>query len=956
MPAPQSVIDLVHRFESQLASYKSGRYNETELRRDFLDPFFEALGWDVRNTANAAEKYRDVIHESSVEVAGQAKSADYLFKIGATPAFFVEAKKPSVNIETDPAPAFQLKSYAWSKKLPFSILTDFEQLAFYEGYSKPVYDANPAIGRIALFHFKEYLTKWDEIASRISRAAVTTGAFETYVQGIKGKRGTTDVDDAFLAEMERWRDLLAHNIALRNPAITQRELNFTVQTTIDRLIFLRICEDRGIEPEEGLKNATDGIEVYGDLLELFKKADKKYNSGLFHFESEKGRQGYPDTLTPNLKIDDKVFKDILSNLYLPKSPYRFNYFSADILGQVYERFLGKVITMSKTGHRAEIQEKPEVRKAGGVYYTPTYIVDYIVKNTVGELLKDKTPDSFKATPLRVLDPACGSGSFLLGAYQFLMDWYLDWYVQHDPAKHAKGSAPAIIEIPGGWQLTLARKKEILTRHIYGVDIDSQAVEVTKLSLLLKVVENPGQLSLYEERLLPDLAENIKCGNSLIGPDFYENQQGTLFDTEEQYRVNAFDWHKSFPEVFTNEVSGGFDAVIGNPPYGATLDEKNKNYLIHKYPSVSDYETSQYFLIKANSLLNNKGFLGFIVPNTLFLNLFAKKFREHIAKKYAIKKIIDLSNIDVFENATVRTLITILSKTSNKNNIEVFVFNSGHDSVYKDCVNQQELINDDGEWIKILVNHSSSLINKIKDKSISLGSILDISQGLIPYDKYRGHDEKTIKNRIWNSDHKKDETYRRELRGGDVSRFQVIWNGKQWISYGPWLGAPRKPKYFIEPRLLFREITDPKTGLLHVAYCEEEFYNNPGIINCVSMGKNYSLFYLLGISASRLLAYYHFNSSPKANKGVFPKILVNDVRSLPIALIDFSNPSEVAQHDHLVTLVDTMLALHKQLAAARLPDEKERLQRQITSTDHQIDTLVYQLYNLTPEEIAIVEGS
>lgn len=667
MPAPQTVIDLVTRFESQLAAYKSGRYNETELRRDFLDPFFEALGWDVRNTGNASEKYRDVIHESSVEIGGQAKSADYLFKIGETPAFFVEAKKPSVNIETDPAPAFQLKSYAWSKKLPFSILTDFEQMAFYECASKPAYDANPGIGRIALYHFKDYLSKWDEIAARISRSAVTSGAFETFVQGVKGKRGTQDVDDSFLAEMERWRDLLAHNIALRNPTITQRELNFAVQTTIDRLIFLRICEDRGIEPEENLKDATDGIDVYSDLLELFRKADKKYNSGLFHFSAEKNRPGHADTFTPSLKIDDKVFKDILANLYLPKSPYRFNYFSADILGQVYERFLGRVIRLTP-GHTAKVEEKPSVRKAGGVYYTPTYIVDYIVRNTVGELLKDKTPEILKSTPLRVLDPACGSGSFLLGAYQFLMDWYLDWYVQNDPQKHARGASPAVIEVPGGWQLTLDKKKDILTRHIYGVDIDSQAVEVTKLSLLLKVVENPGQLSLFnEERILPDLAENIKCGNSLIGPDFYDGQQGTLFDSEEHYRVNAFDWHKEFKEVFSN---GGFDAVIGNPPWGADFSSMELDFLrkVNSEIIVRMIDSFMYFLYQSSNKISNSGRLGMILPDVFLYQLDNAKLRYYFISRFKIIKLLNMGN--VFEKVIRPSCIIIGEKSPNRDDIAI----------------------------------------------------------------------------------------------------------------------------------------------------------------------------------------------------------------------------------------------------------------------------------------------
>ena len=548
MPAPASIIELVERFASQRTAYKSGKYNETQLRRDFLDPFFEALGWDMTNRQGYSESYREVVNEPSVEVEGQSRAADYAFRVGDRNIFFVEAKKPAVNIETNPEPAFQLKRYGWSAKLSISILTDFEGFAVYDCTKKPKHGESPSVGRVLLYSYQDYISQWDEIYARFSRKAVYSGAFDQFVAGNSSKRGTTDVDDAFLEEMERWREVLAHNIALRNPGLSPRELNTAVQTTIDRLIFLRICEDRGIEPQDSLRNATDGKDVYADLVELFKTADKNYNSGLFHFNSEKGQSSQPDTLTLNLKIDDKVLKDILANLYYPLSPYAFNYIPADILGQVYERFLGKVIRLT-AGHQAKVEEKPEVRKAGGVYYTPTYIVEYIVKHTVGELLKDQTPETLKNKPLRVLDPACGSGSFLLGAYQYLLDWYLDWYVQNDPGRWAKGKNPVVFEGLDGWQLTMEKKKEILLNHIFGVDIDAQAVEVTKLSLLLKVVERPGQLSLLQERILPDLGRNIQCGNSLIGPDYFSGGQLGMFDTEEQYRVNPFDWHKAFPAVF-----------------------------------------------------------------------------------------------------------------------------------------------------------------------------------------------------------------------------------------------------------------------------------------------------------------------------------------------------------------------------------------------------------------------
>ena len=465
-----------------------------------------------------------------------------------------------------------------------------------------------------------------------------------------------------------------------------------------------------------------------------------------------------------------------------------------------------------------------------------------------------------------------------------------------------------------------------------------------------MVEGPGQLSLLYERILPDLSKNIQCGNSLIGPDYYEGQQMALFDEEEQYRVNAFDWQQAFPQIFRE---GGFGAVIGNPPYGASLDKELKIYLNKRYPFAADYETSQYFLIKSNSLLS-KGYLGYIVPNTLFLNINANKFREFLVNNFQINSLSNLSLIDVFSGATVRTAIIILSKLVYSSKPKFMTFTNINEIVLKQEISQKMLVDNDSIWLSAFENNSG-ISQKINEISIPLGDILEISQGLIPYDKYRGHDEYTIKNRIWNSDHKNDDTYKMELRGGDVQRYSVSWNGKQWISYGPWLAAPRKQKYFTEPRLLFREITDPKTGLLHVAYTELEFYNNPAIINCIKIENKYSLFYLLGICASKLLAFYHFSTSPKANKGIFPKILVNDVRKLPIRIIDFNNPTDVTHNERMVNLVQSMLDMHKQFHQPLLPQEKERLQRQIDWTDREIDKLVYELYDLTDEEIKIVEG-
>src|SRR6185369_4459473 len=379
MPAPQIILDLVERFERNREAYKSGSYNETKVRREFIDPFFEALGWDVNNTQGYAEAYKDVIHEDAVKVGGVTKAPDYSFRIGGTRKFFVEAKKPSVQIKDDPAPAFQVRRYAWSAKLPLSIVTDFEELAVYDCRVKPDQKDRSDKARISYYTFRQYADKWNEIAAIFSRDAILKGSFDKYAESHKAKRGTTEVDSAFLEEIESWRDTLAKNIAMRN-TLSVRELNEAVQRTIDRIIFLRIAEDRGIEEYGSLRSICNGPNTFARLRELFYKADDRYNSGLFHFRHEKGEAEPPDSLTISLTIDDKPLKEILKRLYYPDSPYEFAVLPADILGQVYEQFLGKVIRLTGD-HRAVVEDKPEVRKAGGVYYTPTYIVDYIVKNT-----------------------------------------------------------------------------------------------------------------------------------------------------------------------------------------------------------------------------------------------------------------------------------------------------------------------------------------------------------------------------------------------------------------------------------------------------------------------------------------------------------------------------------------------------------------------------------------------
>jgi len=970
-PCPKEVLDLVERFDRNREAYQSGQYNEMQLRQEFLDPLFAALGWDMNNSQGYAEAYKDVIHEDSIKVGADTKAPDYCFRIGGTRKFFLEAKKPSIYIKEDISPAFQLRRYAWSAKLPLSILTDFEEFAIYDTRIKPEKTDKASTARITYFTYKDYAEKWGELASVFSREAVLKGSFDKYAEKSRLKKGTATVDDAFLTEIEDWRDMLAKNIALRNAALSTRELNFAVQRTIDRIVFLRICEDRGIEEYGKLQIQLSGTNVYKRLVQLFSQADDRYNSGLFHFQKEKDRHEEPDKLTPNIAIDDKPLKDILKRLYYPESPYEFSVLSADILGQVYEQFLGKVIRLTE-GHQAKIEDKPEVRKAGGVYYTPKYIVDYIVKNTVGKLIEGKKPKEIEK--VKILDPACGSGSFLLGVYQYLLDWHLKWYINDGPEKWAKGKQPAIFQVPSpgphfpNWHLTPTEKKRILLNNIYGVDIDSQAVEVTKLSLLLKVLEGENnqtlekQYTFLHQRALPDLGDNIKCGNSIIGHD-YEKQQLIKLDKEEIIRVNAFDWENEFPQIME---AGGFDAVIGNPPYGAYLYEQDKEYLTTHYP-LQTYQLDSYliFLERAvRDLLCQNGYYGMIIPNPWLTNILQRSMRKFVVENTRICHIVHFK-FPVFRKVIVDTEVVILQKQNSKNwkaqvtvvdTLQAFLTSPSSSGIKHITHLQKKWFALNGGIINIFTSEEEEAIAaKCASKGASLDALCMINVGIKPYQVGKGtppQTQKTVEDRPFDSDRRLNASYRPYLRGIDIGRYKISPVEPRYLRYGPWLAEPRPAADFDAPmKILMRQ-----TGDSLIAALDTQQYlclNNMHVL--VLKSENYSVQYLLGIINSTLLNWYYHTLNPEVGEAL-AEVKKTNVAKLPIRKVFFTDSKDKAHHDKLVTLVEQMLSLNKQLADVKTDQEKTALQRQINAVDKQIDRLVYELYGLTEEEMRIVEDS
>ena len=994
MAVSKGIVELIERFDYNIDSYRSGSYKEAQLRIEFIDPLFKFLGWDVYNEQGYAEAYKDVIHEDSIKVKGAVKAPDYCFRIGGVRKFFVEAKKPSVSIRDEISPAFQLRRYAWSAKLPLSILTDFEEIAVYDCRIKPVKTDKASVARVLYMDYQHYGDKWDEISSIFSRDAILKGSFDKYVETSKRKHGTAEVDDAFLKEIESWREMLARNIALRNPGLTRRELNYAVQKTIDRIIFLRICEDRGIEDYGELRSLLDGEGVYSRLFRLFERADERYNSGLFHFSKEKDRTEAPDDLTPNLKVDDKHLKELIKRIYYPDSPYEFSVLPADILGQVYEQFLGKVIRLTPK-HRAVIEDKPEVKKAGGVYYTPTYIVDYIVDNTVGKLLKGSTPK--KAASFKILDPACGSGSFLLGAYQHLLNWHRDWYVEDVPEDWAKGRLPRLYkDSTGEWKLTTTERKRILLNNIYGVDIDPQAVEVTKLSLLLRVLEEEtkqtigAQLELYQERALPDLSNNIKCGNSLIGPDFFEQQQINLADREEVYHINAFDWPAEFPKIF-KQKNPGFDAVVGNPPYVRQENIKAHKMYFKKIYEVYDSTADLYSYFIERSLVLTKvhGLFSFIVSNKFTRARYGEKLRKFIPGQSRLLKFIDFGDLPVFANATTYPCVFVLEKEATKkrrenNHITVCKIKSldfasindyekGHSFTYPQNhltpdawlmypSNVEELllkIAKKGKPLKDYCNcmplfgvktglNKVFIVNKKEINTITKGNKLEKSL-FLPYlrgrNVHRYYCEEPNEYLLFTENldppnHQNVMSYLKNYRAELEARTDIRNTSKKW--------------YELRPCSYYDLLQAPKIIYSSVAKRGAFTLDNKGLLidkTCYFIPS--TDMYLLGLLNSRLLFFY-FTSIAVQRRGGYFEYLTEYVSCLPIYSINASSRSEPKLKEQIIGLSEQMLMLTEQMNRAKTAQEKSIFQRQIKATDQQIDQLVYKLYGLSEKEIEVVE--
>ena len=944
--AYKGIEKLIEKFKSNFNQYISQNYNEAKTRIDFIDPFFETLGWDISNKEGLSETYRDVIHEDKLKVGNGIKTPDYSFRIGGNRVFFVEAKRPNINLKEDSKPAYQIRRYAWNCKLGISILSNFKEFVIYDCTKKPNEKDKTTIARLEYINYEDYLNKFDFLYDTFAKINVKKGSLEKYINIIKDKKGVESVDNDFVYMLDNFRIILASNISRLNDFLSEADLNFAVQNIIDRIIFLRVAEDRGLENYDNLKNAcSKGDDFYKNIVKIFKNADKKYNSGLFDFNN--------DYITTKIKIDNKIIKNIIDKLYYPKSPYLFSVIPIEIIGHAYEQFLGKAIVIGKN-HKAKIELKPEIRKAGGVYYTPEYIVDYIVWNTVGNKIKGKKPEEI--TKIKIVDPACGSGSFLLGAYKYLLNYHKEYYSKYGNKKF-KGSKEDVIMENG--ELALWVKKQILINNIFGVDIDANAVEVTKLSLLLKCMEGEtttsimNNQSLFNERALPSIDNNIKCGNSLLSSDFYFNDNMLNINIETKYKINCFDWEKEFVYIFE---SGGFDIVIGNPPYEITLGKRNKEehdilektnqYLKNKYITIQgEINLYKIFAEKMTRLINKSGIVGVIMPTGILTDKSNFNLRNYILNTFSYLQINRFpEKAKVFKNVTQDVSVYIISNNNNlitlKNNLinDYELNNKKYITIPKKIINSLDRIP--------LVNNNKEilLLNKLCNyKTFNETKFISFIEGEIHLTKFKDaiKSKKNSKN-IFNL-----------IRGDSIQRYLFIKSDKDSFidsSIVKKISSSPKLKNINNIRLVYQHIANIQMNrrlIFQLLNTKSYVANSCGyVIN----NSNYNIKYFLSLLNSKLLNWRYKITSSNNN------ILINELYNLPVPILDLSKKSDKEKHDNLVNLVDNIIAFNKKLHEERNPNTLTILKRQVEAIDREIDKIVYELYNLSEEEIALINDN
>jgi hypothetical protein len=983
----KKIQELTESFEGKIDFIKtSGNYKEAQIEDEFIKPLFRYLNWNISNEGIGNPSDREFI----VQAKGRnGKEPDYLLQLDQKPKFYVEAKHTKYYLggKVEHATTKERTDYIWqaysysystqslsaTKKVDFALLTDFEEFRFFD-CTFPVKD-NSLLNNYCVLDwtYKDYIENFDKLWDYFEKENVRQGSLnKLYINEKKVKENRIPPDKAFLKDLDDekdgWRIKLAKDIKKYQPDLSAEFITQSVQLILDRFIFIKVLSDREIEEDiihnlvnkiQNIKEKSVGAEdssaqsIYDECKDIFQELDKTYNGSIFIKRPE----------LDSVKVSNKVLLEILKDLQPENSRYNFKVIPIEILGTIYEQFLGKVVVT--TDKRASIDYKPEVRKAGGVYYTPDYIVNYIVEKTIGEKLKEckKFEDLLE---IKICDPACGSGSFLIAAYDTLIKWTIEYYKSKVKVEGdvRTGFKPVLtlskeerklvyLDSDGQVRLTSKIKRDILKSCIYGVDIDAQAVEVTKMSLSLKALENTNHYEVHNERtlfhttILPTLEGNIKCGNSLVGTDFLIEK--LILNTSDDKRINAFDWEIEFKDIIIKE---GFNCIIGNPPYLYSAGKNQIEYFNKNY-KLSEYQTDFYifFIEKALKLLKKEGLFSFIIPDS-WLN--SENFSKLRLELLSENRLLSLAIFDypVFDKVALENSIFVISRAKSNKDFNVYKFSQPKKYSLFNKLSTDECLKSG------LINPFSSkrinkILSKIENNSIKIKEIYQVNRGLHAYrtDGYgkskfsKGFQTKKDRDlQSYHSTKKEDDTYLKEYKGKNINRFSSIFAGK-YLSYGNWLAEPREDKFMYNPKIIIRKILGNK---LHGTFLEEPAAIDQSLYIIISKEGKYSLFHTLGILLSSIGAWY-LREKYSIYDSLYPWYTKKQLSEFPLKFSESKSIEIVVKN-----LLEFNLKLNH-TKSLKTSKELEEINRSILGLENKLDELVYQLYDLTPEEIKIVEG-
>lgn len=899
--------------------------SEEHIQSLFTLKLLEFLGWNsktiVVNTGQEVKtgKRPDIIlnKDGNTLLVIESKDAS---RYDMLDGFYKKDKSKISFVE-------QLCNYCDAEGIYWGILTNFIEWRVYSIFQKRLYKNEK-------YAFSSLL--WDN-ADKSSYIDLLSDKGISFLINLKSNkiienRGRFDTDpiyypeqieikDKFFSNLKKWRLSIRNTIRKNLPNITMQKIDLITQKILDRLIFVGYCSDNKVISQNKLHAILHSkIDLYKELQKIFLQMDDKFDSDLF---SKSEEDEYNKIL-----ISDNILRPIIEEL----SNIDFSKLSIHIMGEVYENYLEEILKQNDK----ILKNK---KKLQGIYYTTEYVIKYIIKNTLTPILS-KCKTAAELDNIKVLDSSCGSGSFLILAFDEFIKQYKR--IENQPL------------------FEFERRKLILQNNLYGVDIDEKAVEITKLNLLVKCLENGASLDLSGKKILPNIKLNIRCGNSLVSSnlstdsfDLFSNQHidainkllelhklfkysnddnkysvyknieieefklNSILNKDLEYKYNLsdikpFNYHIAFPEVFKD---GGFDCIIGNPPWGANIDNI-LDYLNEYYPNstVGFKDTYKCFFDKSIQLLKPKGKLGYITPNSFYFNPLFKDLRK-LLNSYQIDSMINLGE-RVFENVEAPSAITVITKS----NIQNKKINTMDLSFSKSNKEKENLINN-GKYSIINQNIFNKTQNNIftfnlrnlKSNEVYFEQFANIKDAGIQYHRFgigmknRGGND--LYDRLFSKDKNEFKNSVACYYGKLINRYFINNLTDKYFNmdYKSVLKPNEQVSFTKEYQGKKNKIVWRQTSENIKAAIDKKGIWFGNTIQCCEIKKeysNYKLEYLLAILNSKYLNYIYNNTIKESNR-VFPQIKISNLEKLPIRIIDFNNKLDVDIYNKIISIVEEL---------------------------------------------------